>query len=132
MDAPRLAGDMTEDNKTVFESSAPAGSIAARSKQQLLAEARSAKENSADPIARCVMQEEDIAGFQPGVPIGGKISGTVDPMYANKPFQIGDKIYHKTLKVEGEVEDVLATGQVVVTLAGGRKGKTDPSKLAKL
>lgn len=115
-------------------SNAPSNSIAARTKEQLRAEANNARISSDDPlVGKGIRQEENIPNFVPGKPMTGiKLTGTADPVFAKAGYAIGDKVYHRKLKKEAKVIDMLASGPIVIKFDDGTKGKTAPENLVKL
>lgn len=131
---PSDVSGMTEEDTTEHSSSIPSSAIGARSNKEIIAEANAAKDYSPDdPIAGRILTDEDVPGFYDNTrPSKLKITGTIDPVFSKSGFTIGDRIYHKKLKEEGKVVDLLASGSVIVKLDNGKKGITAAANLVKL
>jgi hypothetical protein len=105
----------------IIESPAKAslGSMTADDVEAAVASGGSGTNN--DPLAGRFKTEGEIA-----------ITGNVDPVFGRSGLAIGDRIYHKLLKCEGTVEDLMASGKVIVKLDNGKKGTTAAENIAKL
>jgi hypothetical protein len=132
-----LVDGMTKDGPVV-QAHMPSSSIGSKTNEEIKAEANTARAVD-DPLARTgIIQEENIPGFQPGIPMDAhgkritKISTEADPIFAKSGLAIGDKIYHKGKKKEGVIKDMLASGGVIVKFEDGKKGTVDSKNLVKL